>query len=353
MFETVADFRRMAETAEAGLTAQMVGVAARVAPPFTRQRRQAIALALQDIAPPCAELRRIWTAQMMLPEARALRFGHPDRSYFQALDGRLRIWNATQALLTSVLSRRPQPLMPEPAPADSAVEGQMLAYQRSFERLHGYFSPTPPDLYTQDVGRHGDLPYPFTKFFRLMQLARRLLLAQGRRAPLAFLDVGCGVGLKLVQAAVFFDVVHGLEYDPGRAEVAATLVDRSPRANDRASHGDALTFDGYGMFDVIYAYKPLSDPDLLQQMEARIVAQARPGAILILPYFDVDFRFEDIGLTRIHDTVFLTGGARQDIRALLRRAGDVGTVLPSPDHRQDEGFAGPVREALRHWGHLA
>lgn len=353
MFGTVADYRRMAVAAETALTAQMADVAGLIEPPFTPRRRQAIGEGLQATEAFCAELRRIWTAQMMLPAARALMFGHPDRSYFHALDGRLRLWVESRALLGAVLTRKPLALMPDGAVEGSPEAGQLRAYERSFERLHDYLSPTTPDLYSSVAGRHGDLPYPFTKFFRLMQMVRRLLLAQGRQGRLAFLDVGCGVGLKLLQAADFFDVVHGLEFDAGRAAVAATLVERSDRTFDRVFHGDALAFDSYADYDVIYAYKPLSDPDLLRQMEARIIAQARPGTIVILPYFDIDFRFEDMGCTRIYDKVFLTGGAGQNLRGLLRRAGNIGTVLASGAMPRDEGFVGSVRTALRLWGHLA
>jgi len=354
MFETVADFRRQAERLEADLTTRMVEVAALIDPPFTPAKCRRIKRLLAGIADRCAPLHRIWTAQMMTAESRALPFNHPDRVYFVGLNTRLQIWAGLPATLAVVLSGKPTPLVPDEPPDGSPEQGQLLAYQNCLDRLHSYFSPTPPHLYSPEIGRHGDLPYPFTRFFRLMQAVRRLVLAQGRGSA-SFLDVGCGVGLKLLQAAEFFDVVHGFDFDPERAAVAHRLVARAQRPQDRGFCADALTFDGYGDHDVIYAYKPLSDPDLLQQMERRIVAQAKPGALLILPYFEADFRFEDLGCTRLLDKVYLTGGAGQDVAPLLARAGHIGTVVPRPDapRNVDEGFCAPVREALRRWGHLA
>ena len=355
MFTSVADVRRQAEKTEAGLLPQMQAVAALIDPPFTAAKRRNIKARLADCAPALHRLRSAWASQMMSAEARALPFGHPNRTYFAALDRRLGVWTQTHVALLRVLSSRPMPLMADEPHPLGPVAAQLLAYQRCFDRLHAGFSPTPPDLYSPEVGRHGDLPYPFTGFFRLMQMARRIALAQGRPRPLRFLDVGCGVGLKLVQAAAFFDEVAGLEFDPARAAVARMFVSQSQRPQDRALCADALDYDGYGAFDVIYSYKPLSDPDLLQQMEMRIITQSRPGTILILPYFDFDFRFETCGCSRIYDKVFLTGGAGQDLRPLLRRIGHVGSVLPD---RQAlpvgiDGFAAPVRDALRAWGHLA
>lgn len=354
MFETVADYRRQAERLEADLTSRMVEVAALIDPPFTPAKRRKIKRLLVGIDAQCALLHRVWTAQMMTAEARALPFGHPDRTYFLGVNGRLQTWSETPARLAVALSGKAMPLTSDEPAAGSPVHGQLLAYQHCFDRLHGYFSPTPPHLYSPEIGRHGDVPYPFTGFFRLMQVVRRLVLALGHRSA-SFLDVGCGVGLKLVQAAEFFDVVHGFEFDPDRAAAAHLLVERSRRMHDRGFCADALTFDGYGDYDVIYAYKPLSDPELLQQMERRILAQVKPGCLLILPYFEFEFRFEELGCTRVYDKVYLTGGAGQDVAPLLQRAGQIGCVVARPDDQRAavEGFCAPVREALRHWGHLA
>ncbi len=355
MFETVATYRRQAESVEADLMTRTTDLATLIDPPFSLAKRRRIRGLLDATEGPRGQLYRIWAAQMMTAEARALPFGHPDRRYFLAVDGRLRLWTQTQALLDRVLKAGPLPLLPDEPPATSPEYAQLLAYQRCFDRLHGYFSPTPPDLYAAVTGRHGDLPYPFTGFLRLMQMIRRLALAMGRTGQVSFLDMGCGVGLKLVQAAEFFDVVHGVEYDAERAEVAGSLIERSRRAQDRATQGDALTFDDYGQYDVIYAYKPLSDPELLQAMERRMIAQARPDTILILPYFEIDFRFDDLGLTRLSDKVFVTGGAGRDLTQVLQKAGHIGTILPQAvvGLPGAEGFTEPLRQALRHWGHLA
>jgi hypothetical protein len=46
---------------------------------------------------------------------------------------------------------------------------------------------------------------------------------------------------------------------------------------------DALQFDGYAGYDVIYAYRPFQDEEKARRMEALIADSVSPGTVLLLP----------------------------------------------------------------------
>ena len=54
----------------------------------------------------------------------------------------------------------------------------------------------------------------------------------------------------------------------------------------RIMRGDALEFDRYGDYDVVYMYRPLRDPELMKRLLRRIAAQLKPGAVMIDVYYD-------------------------------------------------------------------
>ena len=135
----------------------------------------------------------------------------------------------------------------------------------------------------QSAGHFSDIAMPIKSFDLMMGAAFRLMAARGRTQGLRFLDIGCGGGTKVLAATRYFDQCSGLEYDAGFAAAAQkTLAGLAPAA--RVIHGDALAYDGYGECDVIYAYRPITEDARLADLYARVVAQARPGTLLIAAY---------------------------------------------------------------------
>jgi trans-aconitate methyltransferase len=113
------------------------------------------------------------------------------------------------------------------------------------------------------------MPFSWPAFISL--LAEALPETYGNR----FLDVGCGLGTKMMLAEELFGLdVHGIERSPELAKAAREhwlTVDEA----------DALTWDGYGDIDIIFLNRPFSDQALEAQLEDRVWQEMKPGAVVI------------------------------------------------------------------------
>jgi SAM-dependent methyltransferase len=90
----------------------------------------------------------------------------------------------------------------------------------------------------------------------------------------SFLDVGCGPGIIcLLARAMNFDS-FGIEYVSKTAKIAKMF-------GNRIFNEDALKFDKYEKFDVIYYYSPLCNDLLEIEMEKRIEDQMKVGAWIL------------------------------------------------------------------------
>lgn len=88
-----------------------------------------------------------------------------------------------------------------------------------------------------------------------------------------FLDVGCGPGTKMSLARHFYGLTaDGIEVNE---KMAAQVP---PPGNVWVM--DALDFDEYWAYDLIWLYRPFRHADLEEQLEKKIRAQMKPGAIL-------------------------------------------------------------------------
>lgn len=356
------DLRAAAARIEAGLRPLVTALADQVHPPFTPTRRRTILAALdaaQDQATRLGQLVNRYTVETREP--------FPARVDFLRLSRNLGLWHDCTARLQQVIRQRPLPLLPDPPRHASADGMENAALERFFEHLHLALSPKAPPLRVGDF--HGDIPLPMIRFLHLIRAAGRLLRAMDRPEPWSFVDVGCGLGLKLLAAQEVFDRLTGVEIDATTARCAKRLLSAARRNRNQAEaaptpwltgtlpparatihHGNALDFTGYGDFDVIYAYRPIAEPKARARLEHRMISMARPGTILILPYPDAVPQ----GCQMLAPGLYWKPASSMTAKALVRRAGHIGPqrAVPVAERHGNEGFVAPLAHALRHWGQL-
>jgi SAM-dependent methyltransferase len=91
----------------------------------------------------------------------------------------------------------------------------------------------------------------------------------------SFLDVGCGPGTKMLLASHFYGLdASGIEISPEMAKEA--------EKHGAVFWGDALQAapGAYTGTDLIWLYRPFRDQLLEEQLEARVMDEMKPGAIL-------------------------------------------------------------------------
>lgn len=163
-----------------------------------------------------------------------------------------------------------------PGDLPRVVHDPTLALDQTLTRLEaGWFTP------------HGD-----DTGFDLHPLPMREFLA-GMAAcgePGRFIDLGCGVGTKLLVAHLLGWAVVGVERHADYADAARRLV---PEAT--VVTGDVLdvSLDG---FDVVYSYRLMVDLDAQHELNRRIVARMRPGALFFCAGSD-PVGLEPVGLS--------------------------------------------------------
>lgn len=346
----LAELRRACTVEEAALRLRLTEVARLFQPPLTRRRRAQLVAELAAAKDVYHHLSRLWASHLAEPSMFGLPPLHPDRRHFDALRGRLAEAPAGFDALTRVLRQGAQPLLPDPLPPDRPESVQMALQDRAWSKLHAAIAPVPLGAHIRDNGQYDDIAYPVADFLRLLLLARRVAVALGK-AEVRFLDVGCGTGLKVLMAAEMFGQTDGLEYLPGLAQAAETLLHRAG-SRSHILTADALQFDGFGDYDLIYFYKPIHTPKDLADMEARIAAQVKSGTILIAPYAGFAHRAEALGCFAIAGFVHIKGITGKDLDRLKRRAEWAGFGDPRPQPVAAESFMAPLLGALRAWGQL-
>lgn len=253
---------------------------------------------------------RLTAQARALAEAAGTRVTLPPRWYaLRTKADRLRSdmnqWHEIQALLAQQVPPRARPLyVPSEGRAETAVT-QADVSDALFHSLHRLIGPLDQSPGSHDHGCYPDIGLANSVFIEHAHAAYRVLLAQRRGHGARFLDVGCGAGLKVVTAVEFFDYSDGLEYDPGYAATARSLLAATGLGQCRVLVGDALEFDDYGAYDVIYFYRPMRNDAAMQALEARIAAQARPGTILIAAYGGFASRHADLECAHVAGSVFV------------------------------------------------
>ena len=115
----------------------------------------------------------------------------------------------------------------------------------------------------------GWMPFSWPDFVALV--AEALPEVTGDR----FLDIGCGVGSKMLLAEEIFGLnVRGVERVP-------EYVKEARQRGLIVTEADALGWDGYGEYDLVFFNRPFYDQDLQGQLEAQVWADMKPGAVAI------------------------------------------------------------------------
>lgn len=151
----------------------------------------------------------------------------------------------------------------------------LITAEHAIQRLEDMTLPTDVAI---DPRYYGYTPLPMREFCAGLEALKQYVTETTYCFPeLAFLDVGCGIGTKLLAAQFHGFRVSGIEVVPAYADVARRLV---PEANIAVT--DAFDFTNYADFDVVYAYHPCQDKTLEKRLEEHIVSHMKPGAFIFL-----------------------------------------------------------------------
>lgn len=144
-------------------------------------------------------------------------------------------------------------------------------------------------------GEYPYVPYDIDHFEDLLnkvKLIQELVPQRDPKESPRFVDVGCGIGTKLLLARMAGFHVTGIEMTHNYVKVAKKLLShtghnnwqynryRSTGRSYEIIEGDALIQD-YSPYDVIYFYCPLKDYKMQEKLNLQIVRTARKGAIFI------------------------------------------------------------------------
>lgn len=114
------------------------------------------------------------------------------------------------------------------------------------------------------------VPFPCGAFVDLITEA---FFISGQDRSKKFLDIGCGIGTKVILACSYFDA-YGIDYN-------SDYVDKSKVWGlNRVSLVDALVFDKYNQFDCLYYYRPLFNPEMYYEFEEKIHKDMKSGSIV-------------------------------------------------------------------------
>ena len=119
--------------------------------------------------------------------------------------------------------------------------------------------------------KYSAVPFSINNFLSLLIYAFHLLGKDKR-----FLEVGSGSGIKTAIAKTLFDA-QGIDINEEHVEFGKKI-------GSDIFHQDALTFDNYSDYDLIYLFSPFKDDDLQKELEDRIHDQMRKET-LIAPIF--------------------------------------------------------------------
>lgn len=146
------------------------------------------------------------------------------------------------------------------------LQVKLNVFNVAFHKIEEASLPSAGD----DRTTYGWIPFPSGAFVDML-LESFFLLKQDRTKK--FLDVGSGIGTKLMLASVLFDA-HGIELSDEYIYQSELLGCKN------VIKADALQFDRYGEFDLVYFYRPFRSDQMQKDFEARLGEMMKPGALL-------------------------------------------------------------------------
>ncbi len=236
-------------------------------------------------------------------------------------------WTDLQALIDTLMASGRTPLFVDPAQIPDLLARQMAQADAQHAAIRKILNPLEQSEAALAHGCFPDIGLPHSIFLAHLQAARRVLAAQGKTSTARFLDVGCGGGLKVLAAADFCAEADGLEYDAGYVQAAETLFSLSALDTCRVIHGDALTFERYDDYDVVYFYRPVRDHEQLCELERRIVSSVRPGTILIAPYDSFAMRLDGLDCVGIERFLYLAQTDTETAEQVVEQAEHFGASM--------------------------
>lgn len=121
-------------------------------------------------------------------------------------------------------------------------------------------------------------PYPLSRLGQVLTQVRKEILFE------TFLEIGCGVGTKLVLVQRLFNIpTVGFDRKTAYIDSANALIQAQNCAFDvKAFVADALEWDHYVHFDCVFLNRVIADWDTEVSLERHVAAELKPGAVLIL-----------------------------------------------------------------------
>ena len=146
----------------------------------------------------------------------------------------------------------------------------------------------------EKAGCYPYIPVSRAEFVEHVARASTLFYTINGRSVKKFLDVGCGIGLTLylfnrlrqyVGSIIHADALTvGIERDPNYCKAANKFLSVSEPplwTRHKIIKIDALKFDRYSDYDLVYFYQPINDTVKQDKLEQLIIDQTKPGSIII------------------------------------------------------------------------